>query len=92
MNDPYGPMRCLRLGFILLAMHDPEGRRGVWGRVRGNTAEFCAGRDGDDATVVFENLTPEQVKGIKAVLEHGAAQVEAAGFFSGREKLPKKGS
>jgi hypothetical protein len=23
MNDPYGPMRCMRPGFILLAMHDP---------------------------------------------------------------------
>ena len=44
-------LRCREPGWIMLAMHDGAGRRGLWMRVGEGKVEFCAGREGDDAYV-----------------------------------------
>lgn len=41
-------------GWICVAMHDPDGRRGLWYRLNKNgLLEFRAGREGDDAYVAI---------------------------------------
>ena len=57
-------MRLHEAGWILLCMHDPVGRRGIWARTAPATGEgatyvparleLCAGREGDDVYVVLD--------------------------------------
>lgn len=41
-------LRAHKPGWVLIAMHDPAGRRGLWYRRTDNAIEICAGREGDD--------------------------------------------
>lgn len=56
LTGPHPPdtdqsLRYRNTGWLLIAMHDPVGRRGVWARVDRTQGimELCAGREGDDA-------------------------------------------
>lgn len=90
--------RAGRPGWLLLAMHDPTGRRGLWYRVTKDVTkdgdnveaiEMCAGREGDDA---YFKLRSQQtvdrtlIEEIASVLDYGLGPL----MFAPREEPPAK--
>lgn len=70
-------MRQLEPGWILCAMNDSTGRRGVWYRKNSETEiELCGGREGDDEYIKL-TLTPKEVHDLESVLCVGAWMCEA---------------
>lgn len=74
-------LRCQGPDWILVSMHDPAGRRGIWYRetlkapFEPGSLEVCAGREGDDEYIqlrVGETVTPEILERLRACLQVGA--------------------
>lgn len=57
-------------GWILCAMNDPTGRRGIWFRETPEAVELCSGREGDDSFVSIALAEPERSH-LLAVLARG---------------------
>ena len=64
-------MRCNESGWICVAMHDPQGRRGLWYRESGDEQiELCAGREGDDSYIRID-------RGVLLLDDHTVPVMEA---------------
>lgn len=66
--------------YHLIAMHDLSERRGVWIRVRPDSAEIRAGREGDDDLLTFkvgEIITKEHLQKLRNIAETGAWETGA---------------
>lgn len=74
-------MRSSEPGYILAAMNDPSGRRGIWYRQadRSDPIDICGGREGDDAHVTLkigDVITPRMLFDLEDILSRGAWMVE----------------
>ena len=66
-------------GWVLISMHDPQMRRGVWIRHSENTFEVCSGREGNDHRVtikVGEVFDPHTMRALFDALDTGRWMIE----------------
>jgi hypothetical protein len=67
-------------GWILAAMNDKSGRRGIWYKpFKDGCVEVCGGREGDDNYVKLEvgqTLTEEDIKALDDILCRNAFRID----------------
>lgn len=84
-------MRSSEAGYVLAAMNDPSGRRGIWYRQtdRNTPLEICGGREGDDAYVkmtIGEAITPRMLFEVEDILSRGAWMVDEQKAQAARDR------
>lgn len=90
-------MRSSEPGYVLAAMNDPSGRRGIWYRespvdegARPLTkVEICGGREGDDCYIslaIGDVVSPDTLRSLEQILSRGAWMVREAEAQADRER------
>ena len=81
-------------GWLLCAMNDPSGRRGIWMRRHYNEAkelvrlDLCAGREGDDdfcSIAVGEPVSAKALRELEGAMLTGAWMIDEAGIAERRQ-------
>jgi hypothetical protein len=90
-------VRSSEPGYILAAMNDPSGRRGIWYRespvdegARPLTKiEICGGRGGDDCYIslaIGDVVSPDTLRSLEQILSRGAWMVREAEAQADRDR------